>query len=242
MNVLFIVSDDLNNDARLLRRPAGQVAEHRPAGARAGVRFDRAYCQFPLCNPSRVVVPDRPAAGHDRVYENADAVPQERARRGHAAADCSRRTATTSPASASSTTTACPARSAPTASTTRHRGSEVVNPRGRDKDDEDKIFTLKPGPGFGGTLSWLAADGTDEEQTDGKVADRGDQAARSSTTTEPFFLAVGFFRPHTPYVAPKKYFDLYPLDEIELPQVPDRHRERRAAGRASTRQDRAGHR
>ncbi|MSO22558.1 MAG: hypothetical protein EXQ58_04740 [Acidobacteria bacterium] len=34
---------------------------------------------------------------------------------------------------------------------------------------------------------------------------------------KPFFLVVGFYRPDTPYVAPKKYFDLYPLDKIALP-------------------------
>jgi uncharacterized sulfatase len=37
---------------------------------------------------------------------------------------------------------------------------------------------------------------------------------------KPIFLAVGFFRPHTPYVAPQKYFDLYPIDEIRLPYAP----------------------
>ena len=38
----------------------------------------------------------------------------------------------------------------------------------------------------------------------------------------PFFIAIGFYRPHTPYVAPKKYFDLYPLDQIRLPErAPD---------------------
>ena len=38
---------------------------------------------------------------------------------------------------------------------------------------------------------------------------------------KPFFLAVGFVRPHVPYTAPKAFFDLYDLDEIQIPQVPD---------------------
>jgi uncharacterized sulfatase len=96
---------------------------------------------------------------------------------------------------------------------------EVVNPRGRDKDDEPQIFSIKPGSGFGATLSWLAADGTDEEQTDG-IGAAAAIPLLEQHSDRPFFLAVGFYRPHTPYVAPKKYFDLYPLDKITLPQDP----------------------
>ena len=38
---------------------------------------------------------------------------------------------------------------------------------------------------------------------------------------KPFFMAVGFVRPHVPYTAPKKYFDLYNLDDITIPDMPD---------------------
>jgi uncharacterized sulfatase len=42
---------------------------------------------------------------------------------------------------------------------------------------------------------------------------------------EPFFLGVGFFRPHTPYVAPKKYFEMYPVEEMRLPYAPEGDRD-----------------
>src|SRR5207253_1343545 len=99
---------------------------------------------------------------------------------------------------------------------------EVVNPRGRDKDDEDKIFTLVPGE-FGGTLSWLAADGGDDEQTDGIGAAEAIKLLEAHRD-EPFFLGVGFYRPHTPYVAPKKYFQAYPLERIVPAAPPENHR------------------
>ena len=71
---------------------------------------------------------------------------------------------------------------------------------------------------YGGTLSWLAAEGTDAEQTDGKIAAQAISFLQEKRE-KPFFLAVGFFRPHTPYVSPKKYFEKYPKDQVEL--VPD---------------------
>ena len=97
----------------------------------------------------------------------------------------------------------------------------TINPRGRDKADEDKIFSLTPN-NFGATLSWLAAEGTDEEQTDGIAATEAIKVLKQhQANNQKFYLAVGLYRPHTPYVAPKKYFDMYPLDKIVVPEVPD---------------------
>ena len=60
--------------------------------------------------------------------------------------------------------------------------------------------------------------GRDEDHTDGKVATQAIELLEKHQA-EPFFLAVGFYKPHTPWIAPSKYFDLYALDKIALPQV-----------------------
>ena len=77
---------------------------------------------------------------------------------------------------------------------------QTINPYGRDKIEEHKINTLTPRR-YGGTLSWLAADGKDEEQTDGigstEAIKKLDQFAKNET---PFFLAVGFLD-HTPHLS-----------------------------------------
>ena len=103
----------------------------------------------------------------------------------------------------------------------------VVNPAGRDRAEESRIFSLVPGS-FGGTLSWLASDGEDAEQTDGLVA-TGAISLLEDVKNIPFFLAVGFYRPHTPYVAPRAYFDRYPTESIELPELSNDDRARRPA-------------
>ena len=104
---------------------------------------------------------------------------------------------------------------------------QVVNPRGRDKDEEDQGHQLhaRARAGLGHVVSTRPT-ATDEEQTDGKSATEAIELLEEHQG-EPFFLGVGFYRPHTPYVAPKKYFDMYPLDSIKLPvqsaRRPGRH-------------------
>jgi iduronate 2-sulfatase len=96
-----------------------------------------------------------------------------------------------------------------------------LNPAGVDRlIEEPEIFTLTPGR-FGGTLSWLASPRGDLEHTDGMLAENAEWVLQrcAARRDRPFFLAVGFYRPHTPYVAPKDpYFGWYPRDDMPVVQ------------------------
>lgn len=89
--------------------------------------------------------------------------------------------------------------------------------------DGGRFNQIYPGKVNGKSLCWAALEkaemppkGMPDEQI---AAWAVDQLGRSFD--KPFFLAVGFLRPHVPYTAPKRFFDLYSLDDIKMPQVPD---------------------
>jgi iduronate 2-sulfatase len=89
-------------------------------------------------------------------------------------------------------------------------GSQIVSHYGEDFNS-------------GHSLCWGALDR--EDMPEGKMFDEliSEWAVDklSEDHEKPFFLAVGFVRPHVPYTAPKEYFDLYNLDEIVVPEVPE---------------------
>ena len=218
-NVLFLICDDLNCDLACYGHPQVQ-SPHIDRLARRGVRFEHAYCQYPLCGPSRAsfmtgLYPDQTLVKKNAIYirehvPNVQTLSQMFRDNGWFASRIGKIFHYDVP---------------------KHIGTgghddpyswdQTFNPRGRDVDDEDLIFSLRPGQ-FGGTLSWLAADGEDEEQTDGIPAREAvRQLLQFAAAKKPFFLAVGLYRPHTPYVAPKKYFDLYPTNSIVVPAEPE---------------------
>jgi arylsulfatase A-like enzyme len=66
--------------------------------------------------------------------------------------------------------------------------------------------------------AYEAVDLPDARYPDHQIADKTIQDLRRlADGDQPFFLACGFYRPHLPFVAPKKYWELYPADEVRLP-------------------------
>ena len=218
-NVLFVICDDLNCDIGSYGHPQVKTPNIDRLAAR-GVRFDRAYCQYPLCGPSRAsfmtgLYPDQTLIHRNAIYirerlPNVKTMSEHFRDNGYFATRIGKLYHYNVPKHIGTSGHDDP-----------YSWNYTINPRGRDVEEEPKIFTLKAGT-YGATLSWLAAEGTDEEQTDGMIATEAiGQLKRYASEDRQFFLAVGMFRPHTPYVAPKKYFDLYPLDSIEVPEVPE---------------------
>ncbi|MCA9064281.1 MAG: sulfatase [Planctomycetaceae bacterium] len=218
-NVLFLICDDLNCDLGCYGHPLVRSPNIDRMAAR-GVRFERAYCQYPLCGPSRAsfmtgMYPDQTLIHQNAIYlrervPNVISMSQMFRNNGYFATRIGKIYHYNVPTHIGTSGHDDP-----------DSWNHVINPYGRDKLDEPLIFSLRPGS-FGGTLSWLAADGTDDEQTDAMSAAAAIQTLEDAAASKkPFYLAVGLFRPHTPYVAPKKYFELYPQDQIQVPGVPE---------------------
>ncbi len=214
-NVLHIVSDDLNCTLSCYGHKQVKSPNIDKLAA-SGVRFERAYCQFPLCNPSRASFMTGMRPGSTKVYENSTHFRK-------ALPDVASIPQTFSKAGAFSARVGklyhygVPTQIGTSGLDDDQSWMQVVNPIGHDKKVEDQIHTLTPGQ-FGGTLSWFA-DKSEDPQTDAVGAAEAIKLLEAKKDG-PFYLAVGFYRPHTPYVAPQRYFDMYPIDGIQLATGP----------------------
>ena len=201
-NVLFFAVDDLNT--RLGCYGAEVKSPNIDALAGRGVRFDRAYCQYPLCNPTRssLLTGRRPPTTgimdnlrwFRKNMPDVVTLPQHFRENGYVTAQTGK---------------------------IYHGGL-----------DDDRAWVI------GGTPlqdrrprtpqeqkdrqrqadRWVAVEGEGEGQPDYRNATRAIELIEQ-LKGKPFFLAVGFARPHVPFVAPKKYFDLY--DPARIPLPPD---------------------
>ncbi|HPE76824.1 MAG TPA: sulfatase [Draconibacterium sp.] len=238
-NILLIVSDDLNTRIG----PFMEIENHTPQLdklARAGVRFTRAYSQFPLCGPSR-------ASFMSGLYPETNGVLGNKDTPGSYKKE--------TPALANHPSMAGFFREhgyyTARVSKIYHMGIpggiERGEPGGDEPDSWDyaynvmapetmsqgKLELLSPkNPHYGSSFSrMILDDGTEQTQADylaanqaiailenraGKIPENGTNKQRDKKDA-PFFLAVGFVRPHVPLIAPKNCFDPYPASSIVLP-------------------------
>lgn len=212
-NVLFIAVDDMNNNLGVYGH--SQVkSPNIDRLAAAGVRFDRAYCQFPLCGPSRaslltglrpdtIQIFDLKRKFRD-VRPDVVTLPQMFMRDGYFSARVGKIFHYQVPGDIGTDGLDDP-----------HSWHRRINPRGRDMDLHKQLVNLTPGRDVGIGIDYLASDAADEELTDGMVATETIKLLEAHRD-KPFFIAAGFYLPHLPYIAPKKYFDLYPIEKVPV--------------------------
>ena len=219
-NVLFISADDMNCDLGAYGNPQVKTPNLERLH-KMGVRFDAAYCQQPLCGPSRASVMtglrpdtlDMHSLEHDLRKKNPDIVTLGQLFRnnGYFSARAGKIYHYGNPSMIGTDGNDDVA-----------TWDERYNPVGIDRSQQEHITRYGAGrendTNLGISMAWWDPKSRDDEHTDGKVANKIIELIKQKKG-QPFFLAAGFFNPHCPYVAPKKYFDLYPLDEISMPDL-----------------------
>jgi len=217
-NIVLIVADDLNT--RLGTYGYAVRSPNIDALARRGVQFDRAYVQYSLCNPSRSsLLSGRRPASTGIANNNISArqampdgvfLPQYFRQHGYFTARVGKIFHITKNFAINLDDPLS--------------WDETINERIPDQQalaskvvGERRVFRLPRHE----PLEWAPLDLPDNGLGDGYIADRAvDWLQRAAKDDRPFFLAVGFRRPHLPWEAPKQYFDMYPPDQIVLPDEP----------------------
>jgi arylsulfatase A-like enzyme len=217
-NILFIAIDDLRPELGCYG--ASQVkTPHIDNLAAQGMRFDRAYCQVPICMGSRaslmtgILPTSKRFVGDCRVDVDVPAattLPEAFRKAGyttlsngkifHSKDDTADRSWSESPWQTRNNMRSFDPETTRRLSKTKQRGRIYESP-----------------------------DVADDAYPDGETARKTiKDLQRLKQEGKPFFLACGFIKPHMPFYAPKKYWDLYPRDSIQL--APNRERPANAPG------------
>ena len=224
-NVLFIAVDDLRPELGCYGKPVRSPNIDRLASE--GLLFERAYVQCALCMPSRVSVltgrrPDTTgvvdfSVRFRDVLGDVVTLPQHFKNNGYHTAAFGKVFHNDDPVSWSE-------------NLWRSNRPEYHTPRGKQvlawtKEDYRRLtYVWDLGDGVTktkrpGGLPWEAPDVPDNALRDGHIADAA-IARLKELQDQPFFLAVGFHKPHLPFIAPRKYFDLYEAEKIPMAANP----------------------
>ncbi len=223
-NVLFIIADDLTTTAVSAYGNPECFTPNIDKLASEGVLFTRTYSQYPVCGPSRASFMSGyyPSATTTYGYVSGRKnIGNERKMWSQVFKDNGYYTARVSKIF--------------------HMGVPIDIEKGSDGQDDEQSWTERfnsQGPEWkatgqgeliqgnpdgtlpikgGNVMTIVKADGDDLIHSDGKTAEKASELIRKHKD-EPFFLAVGFVRPHVPFVAPKNYFEPYPYSKMKLPK------------------------
>lgn len=199
-NVLFIVVDDLNHWVGHLGRNPQAKTPNIDRLAAMGVTFTNAQCAAPVCNPSRAALLSGKRPGTTGIYDNG--IPFAKflepgeslvMRFKEAGYD--------------------------TLGTGKlWHGGLGWNEQWTTMQQETKQQGRIADRSIGGIAFGPIVEGGDESVSDTGIADYG-IAELAKTRDKPFFLTLGFHKPHMPWNVPRKYYDMHPLADIQLPPV-----------------------
>jgi len=233
-NVLFLISDDLRPELGSYGNALIKTPNLDKLAAR-GIRFDHAYAQYPLCNPSRSSLltgryPTQTGVMDNNIYFRVAhpdwvTLPQYFKNNGYATLRTGKIFHGGIDDMVSWTEGGEPTDPAITGRGSNRPGAAAKSNAeiGTDPDEVEALVTAQPRqPGVSAKAAAsdriIVLDGNGEKHGDYKTATRAIQYLEKYKD-QPFFLAVGFVKPHSPPAAPKKFFDLY--DPAKIPLPPD---------------------
>lgn len=234
LNVLFIAIDDLRPQLGCY----GVKDIHTPnldALAERGLLFNRAYCQQAVCSPSRTSLLTGRRPDTTRIYNLTDhfrdtipnvvTLPQHFKNNGYFCQSFGKiyHDGLDDPKSWSAPSVAAIDTEIELEDGRFVRRDDIDSPyilaANIISRKQEKEISLQRQAFKAKTPPWSSPDVNDAALPDGKIADEAIQAM-DAHQEGPFFLAVGFRRPHLPFDAPKKYYDMYPLADMKLAANP----------------------
>ena len=230
-NVLFIISDDLSAEALGAYGNVQCATPNIDRLAQEGVRFTRAYCQFPICGPSRAALmsgmyPETIGVMGNRQSERFEASMGTRPSlaehfrlNGYHTARVSKIYHMRVPGDITAGVDG-PDHAESWSERHNFRGPEWMT-EGEHEHLSNEELRFEPEThyslGFGGAFYVVRGSSDGFEQPDVRAASKAIAIMREERS-EPFFMAVGLVRPHVPLVAPETYFERYPESAMTLPE------------------------